>query len=142
MVKTSRFSGLKKIVVCGVISPIRGKVYHHYGYRSFNAQDMQEVLRQVRKAMGDKKVAIFWDNARIHRANMVRELASSPEIDIELVWNVPYRPDLNGIEVSSDPFALLIFFFPRFTGVDSRDSIRQQWTTSRHGIIPGTSSLL
>jgi len=88
---------------------------------------MQEVLREVRKVMGpDKKVAIFWDNARIHRATIVRELASTPEIDIELVWNVPYRPDLAGIEVSGHPFVLLVFFFLRFTGVSSRDSIRRQ----------------
>ena len=38
--KISQFTGLPRIVVCGVISPIRGKIYMHYGVRSFNAQDM------------------------------------------------------------------------------------------------------
>ena len=43
-------------------------------------------------------MALFFDNARMHRARSVQALANSPEIDIELIWNCPYRPDLNGIE--------------------------------------------
>ena len=31
LLKTSRFTGLPKIVVCGVISPLTGNVYYHYG---------------------------------------------------------------------------------------------------------------
>ena len=30
------------------------------------------------------------DNCRIHLAHLVRELAASPEVDIELVMNVAY----------------------------------------------------
>ena len=59
-----------------------------------------EILRQVRAALGPaEKLALFWDNCRIHLATMVKELAASNEIDIELVLNVPYRPDMNGIEL-------------------------------------------
>ena len=29
----------------------------------------------------------------------MKEYAASEEIDIELVWNLPYRPDLAGIEL-------------------------------------------
>jgi hypothetical protein len=83
MKKTSRFTNYDKVVVCGVISPIRGNVYYHYGIRSFNALDMIEVLKAVREASGpEAKLALFWDNAGIHRANILREAAATPEIDI------------------------------------------------------------
>lgn len=60
---------------------------------------MQEVLRQIRALSAPgAKLALLWDNARIHYANIVRELAASEEVDIELVWNVAYRPDLMGVE--------------------------------------------
>ncbi len=60
---------------------------------------MQEVLRQIRALSAPgAKLALLWDNARIHYANLVRELAASEEVDIELVWNVAYRPDLMGVE--------------------------------------------
>ena len=48
LLKTSHFTDHPKIVVCGVSSPVRGNVHFHYGVRSFNAQDIQEVLRAVR----------------------------------------------------------------------------------------------
>jgi len=34
------------------------------------------------------------DNARIHRANIVKDLMASPDVMIEPVWNLPARPDL------------------------------------------------
>ena len=75
-------------------------MYYHYGIRSFNAQDMIDVLKAIRAEYGPKpKLALFMDNARIHRANIVRDEAAGPEINIELVWNIAYRPDLNGIEL-------------------------------------------
>ena len=46
--KTARFTGYPKIVVCGVISPVRGNVYYHLGERSFNAEDMVDVLKSIR----------------------------------------------------------------------------------------------
>lgn len=34
------------------------------------------------------------DNARIHRANIVKDLMISPDVNIEPIWNLPARPDL------------------------------------------------
>ena len=52
---------------------------------------------RVREYFGpDVKVAIFLDNATIHRANISARAAVTH--DIELIFNAPYRPDLNGIE--------------------------------------------
>ena len=99
IMKTSKYTMLPKIVCCGVISPSRGRVYYHYGERSFNAQDIMYLLREVRLASGpNAKLAIFWDNCRIHISHAVREFAITPEINIQLVRNIPYSPHLNGIE--------------------------------------------
>ena len=46
-----------------------------------------------------KKIALFADNAKIHRADIVQQYASTPEIDIKFVWSIPYRPDLMGVEL-------------------------------------------
>ena len=95
MKTTSRFTNLPKIVVCGVISAQRGNVLYRVGVRSFNAQDMEQVLRDIRAVVGPAgRVAIIWDNCRIHRAISVRELAATPEVNIRFLWNLPYRPDL------------------------------------------------
>jgi hypothetical protein len=50
---------------------------------------MLDVLREVRIAFGPGvRLALLWDNCRIHRANIVTEYARSEEIQIELVNNV------------------------------------------------------
>ena len=97
---TSRYTYQPRVVVCSVISALRGKVYSHYGIRSFSAQDMIDLLRQLRAACGpDARLCLFWDNCRIHQATIVREAAASDEINIQLVWNCAYRPDLAAIEL-------------------------------------------
>ena len=82
-----------------MISPARGRVYYHFGIRSFTAEDFKIILQRTREASGpDALLALFLDNCKIHRAHVVQDFAASPEINIELVWNLPYRPDLAGIE--------------------------------------------
>ena len=85
---------------CAVISPARGRVHYHYGIRSFNADDFKDVLRETRAAYDrTAKLALFLDNCRIHKANIVRDYAAREEIAIELVWNLPYMPSLMGVEL-------------------------------------------
>ena len=99
ILKISRFNSSKKIVVCGAISSCTGAVHFKYGYRSFKAPDLVEMLQQIRASVGKrKKVAVFWDNATCHRANIVTQEAK--KLKIELVKNLSYRPDLNGIELA------------------------------------------
>ena len=91
---------LPHVVCYAVISPVRGRVYFHYGIRSFTAEDFKVVLRETRAAYGPgPKLALFLDNCRIHQANIVRDYAATEEIAIDLVWNLAYRPDIAaGIE--------------------------------------------
>ena len=82
-------------MACGIIGPTVGNLYYHIDNRSFNSQDMKVILQEIRQRAGpDKLLALIWDNASYHRSNEVRELASSPLIDIKLIYNVAGRPDL------------------------------------------------
>ena len=94
-----RYVLARGVAVVGVISPVRGLVHCHYEYRSCNAESVMEVLRAVRGVYNKgEKVALFLDNAKIHRAKKVQALARTPAIDIPLAYNQPYRCDLQGCE--------------------------------------------
>jgi transposase len=63
---------------------------------AFKGDDISDFLKTLRAKSGKhKKLAVFWDNASIHK-KPAREVA--PGLKIEVIWNAPYRPDLNGIE--------------------------------------------
>ena len=42
-------------------------------------------------------MAVFWDNASIHRSRVVQEYLEND--DFACVFNVPYAPEYNGIEL-------------------------------------------
>jgi len=93
--KGSRWSTHKPIVVYGVISAELGVVHWHFGEHSFKAQDICDALNEVRVKVGEGvPIAMGMDNARIHRANIVKDLMISPDVNIEPIWNLPARPDL------------------------------------------------
>jgi transposase len=72
---------------------------------AFKGDDVADFLRRLRARMGKhKKIAVYWDNASIHR-RPGSEVA--PGLKIPVIWNAAYRPDLNGIE----------FFWRRVKGV-------------------------
>jgi len=52
------------------------------------------------KSPDGAKLSMLWDNAKIHRAKIVTDLITTPEVAIEPVWNLTARPDLatRGIE--------------------------------------------
>ena len=79
----------------GVISAERGVVHWEVGHHSFKALDICQALREVRAKIGDGvKLAMSFDNAKIHRAHIVQELMASEEVNIKPIWNCPARPDL------------------------------------------------
>ena len=94
-----RFANKQVVVVCGAISSERGLVHMKYGYRSFNAMDMVQMFKKVRQKSGKhKKLALFMDNASIHRALISKDECKHKKSNIVTIFNRPYRPDLNGIE--------------------------------------------
>ena len=67
--------------------------------KSFKGTDTAEQMRKLRQSVGpDRKIAVFLDNASIHTCKVVRDVCEEWNEDIKLLYNVTYRPDLNGIE--------------------------------------------
>ena len=65
-------------------------------FRGFKAADLVEILQALRDAFPTRKLALFLDNASIHRAAIFTQKAQ--EVEIELVYNIPYSPQLQGCE--------------------------------------------
>ena len=89
---------MPQIKVCAGIERTAGLVATLYSHEAFTHKDMIAMLRLIREFYGwQEKVAVFLDRASYHRSPGVKEAAKA--IGVELVYNVAYRPDLNGIEL-------------------------------------------
>ena len=53
-------------------------------------------LSQLAKYYKTYKICVYLDNARSHTTDNVKRIAT--DLGITLIYNLPYRPDCNGIE--------------------------------------------
>ena len=88
-------------VVCvyGFISVNLGEVMIYIEEKvAFNKEDFGKLIISLgrRKELQDDKVVLFGDNSTLHNNHFVTEVASDEQF--EMLFNIPYRPDLNGIE--------------------------------------------
>ena len=97
-----KFAPERPCMVLGVIGPTVGNLYYHVDTRSFNAEDMKLILKEIRRRVGPQmKLALVLDNASFHRSKTVKELAESPEVDIRLIFNAVGRPDLATVGIEN-----------------------------------------
>ena len=95
-----KYMNQPKIVVMGAIGVKAGNVHYKFGEFSFKTADVIAFLKELRVIYdSSKRLAVFWDNCRIHLSLELKEWLIDQKMEIELVYNIPYRPDLNGIEV-------------------------------------------
>ena len=93
-----RFTSMPQIKVCAAICEEVGTTVTMFSQQPFTGVDMVSLFERLRTYFGpDRKVAIFLDNATYHKSAIVKEAAVAQRIP--LVFNAPYRPDLNGIEL-------------------------------------------
>ena len=65
-------------------------------HKRFKAKDIVGALEDLKGRCDEKqKLAVFWDNASIHTAQIVKQKAK--ELKIKLVFNLPHRSELLGI---------------------------------------------
>ena len=87
------------VVVCGFISAESGNVLMHAEEKkSFSGQDMAELFKKVQRKLGNRKLALFGDNASINKSANAKQVAAActrRRLPTELVYNLPYRPDLS-----------------------------------------------
>ena len=55
-----------------------------------------EFLRELHRRNSPRRLAVYWDNVNIHKA--VNVVALCGQLDIRLLWNIPYYPDCNPVE--------------------------------------------
>jgi transposase len=65
-------------------------------YPRANGDDTIEVLQRLRAEVPERKLIVLWDGAPYHRAQAVREVATT--LDIELMPRPGYSPDLMPVE--------------------------------------------
>lgn len=83
----------------GATSIDRGKVHFSMVSNAGYTKEIVLTFLTRLKAMETpgKPIAVFWDNASIHKSKIVKKFALKN--NIRLIFNAPYRPDLNfGIE--------------------------------------------
>ena len=81
----------------GFVSVELGEVLFRVSQQgSFKAEDLIACLYDIRKKHGQGELVFFGDNSRVHRNRRVFEAAAA--LNVLLLWNAPWRPDLNGIE--------------------------------------------
>ena len=88
-------------MVCGLISAESGVIHMEVRsktatFRAFKAIDVVGILEVLRATYPLKKMALFLDNASIHKANIMKE--ASEKYQVPLVFNMAYCPQYNGIE--------------------------------------------
>ena len=85
----------QKSIVIGAISS-KGNYFYFAQPNYFKADDVVKFLKIIRSKMRNKLWAIFWDNCSTHRSLIVKEFLE--RYNIPVVFNLPYKPELNGIE--------------------------------------------
>jgi transposase len=87
----------QKVAVIAGISSITGKLIYSTKPGYFNREDTIQFLQKLKAESGPREPVVFWDNATIHRAKDVH--AYCLKAKLETIFNVPYSPHYNGIEL-------------------------------------------
>ena len=86
----------KAVAVVAAVSAEAGLILFERRPSSFNGQQFSEFLERLHASVADQPMAVLLDNCKIHKARVTTEVVE--RLHINMLWNVPYRPDLNGIE--------------------------------------------
>ena len=89
-------SSSQRLAVLGAVSSKTGKMTFITKKKFFDRHDVVGFLKLLRSQYPRTKLAVFWDNCPTHFSLDVSEAAF--ELKVELIRNVPYKPQFNGIE--------------------------------------------
>ena len=108
--KPGKHSKLKYEACCGAVSEVSGYIMiHTIKGAPFYGADFADFVRELREFLG-YPFALLIDNARIH--GTPDNVALFEELGITMIKNVPYRPDLMGIEavwkMAKDKYRVLV----------------------------------
>ena len=86
------------LCLLSAISKERGQEYFKVYEKSVNVAKFKTYLQELRAQNGDDKLCIFLDNLSAHTSK--KSLAEMKRLNISHVFNVPYSPQYNPIELS------------------------------------------
>jgi len=86
----------KQVVLIGAITSKTGRHYLKYYGKYLKSNDFIDFVRVLKQKVLPAKLAIFTDNCSIHKSKKVK--AYIKEENIPMVFNIPYKPEWNGIE--------------------------------------------
>lgn len=88
---------LKPITVIVGITEEEGLEAFIIRKKPVKSQDFVQFLHVLRNQNASHRLVVFCDNARVHHSRQVG--AACRRLNMELLFNVPYAPELNGIEI-------------------------------------------
>ena len=81
----------------GSINSNTGDMVLHLNDGSFfNSEGTIEFIKDLIEENKDKKIALFWDNASIHKSIKTKSFLINN--NIKAIFNVSFKPDYNAIE--------------------------------------------
>ena len=86
----------KAVAVVAAVSAAHGLILFERRPSSFKGQHFSEFLERLHALVPHQPMTVLLDNCSIHKARCTTEVVE--RLGIHVLWNVPYRPDLNGIE--------------------------------------------
>jgi len=88
----------EKVGACGAVNPRNGSLYS-LCFDGFDSDIFIYYLAWLLKVFKtQKKIVIVLDNASPHKSHKVKEFVEKNKQRLELLYLLPYSPDLNPIE--------------------------------------------
>lgn len=84
--------------VFGATSPLSGSMMHKLS-KKVNAEEFLHFLVALLQTYPNKRLVLVLDNAKWHKAKLVKEFQEINKDRLELIFLPPYSPDLNPIEL-------------------------------------------
>ena len=87
----------KCVAVLAAISNKRGLLHFYFREKSIKSDDYIDFLMDLRHMTPDQPLNILLDNCQVHKSRV--SMAASKELGVNLIFNQPYKPEFNGIEL-------------------------------------------
>ena len=88
----------KKYAMMGAISSRTGKLFVMYKSSYFEQANTIKFIKAIAQYHEGQKVCFFWDNSSVHVGREVSQYLREKSSQLVAVTNVPFEPELNGIE--------------------------------------------
>lgn len=95
IIKTKKLCRLRYTIISAISN--KKIIYNEIIRKSANSQHFLKFIKKVIELLGNEKYYFLLDNARIHHAVIVKNYIG--ETNCEFLFNVPYSPELNPIEL-------------------------------------------